>query len=212
MNSLTMPKDIKELMEPLRIETIFLHEAWKIFEQLYFDRGKAELAYRSANNFFVFVARAAVDSMLSAVARLGDPPSTCNRENLSLSYLVETVEKVVPPEVKREMRRHLSAFDNASEPVREWRNKMLAHKDLRAALGEGLLPSGVTPETMRDVLSEITAILNVIDMYYGEGEWKYDQVILDGDGDTVIELLKKAEAHKECIRAKMRGGGNPDSR
>jgi hypothetical protein len=95
------------------------------------------------------------------LARMSDPPRSAGKDNLSFKRLEAVVEEQYPGSISSSCSQLVEAFVSECEPLRDLRNRQLAHADLRVALGENDEPlPGVSRKTIRSVIDRAAEILN----------------------------------------------------
>ncbi len=121
----------------------------------------------AAPAFFRIVQDTFWEDVLLHVARLTDSPKSANRSNLSFRHLAKCVQDA---ETKAKVECLASNALLASEfcrDWRDWRNRRIAHRDLRLALEQDADPlKPASREKVREAPQALVAALNVVSEHY----------------------------------------------
>lgn len=79
-----------------------------------------------------------ISEIILSISRLTDPPEMGKRRTLTLRALLD--DPRLPDQLKCELGCELKSLRNAVKKIRRHRNRMVAHRDRRTALGEDTLP------------------------------------------------------------------------
>ena len=113
-------------------DAVWLHAKWNLYRQLYaHSPERVALLNKVAGHFFGVIQDAVVEDILLNLARLNDPPRSRGRDNLTLQRLPELITDAP---LASELQGVVEAASKACEPMRSWRNRRLAHRDLVVAL------------------------------------------------------------------------------
>jgi len=196
-----MPPPIKEVFENLRYEVTWLYSKWAIYSQL-FCRGEEQLSFLDsmAPGFFVIIRDSLENELIVGLCRLTDPTTTGRRENLTLARLAETLEEA---DIAKEFQSRLHKIDQACSPLREWRNRRLAHSDFPTALGQSQFPlPKVAWETIDSTLKSIGNLMNLVQIHFLDSEFGYESFTNLNDGEEIVFYLKEAQQHEEEERSR----------
>jgi hypothetical protein len=204
-----MPPAAKELFEPLWQDVVNLHVKWEQYRELYgTDAARVALLNRTAGGFFGVVERVLYDDVLLSVSRLADPEGSGQRCNLSFERLAKAAAADRPP-VGATLRNTLAALRGLLAPYEDWRNKRIAHNDLRVAQatyagGAGL--SGPSRATVEDILAEVRRFMNGAATGYGEPPTRYEEPgAMLGAGATLVRRLQDLARRVDAERAALLG-------
>lgn len=193
-----MPQDLTGVYGALYDDLAELHAKWMVFSQLYAtDEKRVELLNASAPHFFRLCQRAFINDILLTISRLTDPHQTFGKDNLSMERLVTLVDKVKHPDLKGEVERLLTEAKSKCRFARELRNRRLAHSDLFTRLQGpiGSLPDA-TKRQVEEALATLRAIMNAVEVYFEDKTVAYDEVLMAGDGDSLIARLLDAKTYR----------------
>jgi len=118
---------------------------------------------------------------------------------------------VVDLELRARVELALATVVERCEPMRDWRNRRLAHRDLGLATekaSEDL--AGVSRATIEAALEACRELLNLLELHYRDGTVAYeDGIIAGGDGDSLAFYLeaglKSVKEERELERRKWLG-------
>ncbi len=134
---MTEPSDFDEISDQLwDAELRELQDLWTTYNYLYVvdpERTGKLRRPRWGGFFWNLVQRWMVSEIILSISRLTDPPS----RNLTLTALLD--DPRLPGQLKCELEHELQSIPGLAE-IRKHRNKVVAHRDGRTALGQGALP------------------------------------------------------------------------
>lgn len=97
------------------------------------------------------------------------------------------------PELASEIESAVKRAENLSRFARDWRNRRLAHSDLKLALEDRAEPLlGVSRENVEHSLSAIAGVLNTISGYFFRTEVGFRLFIAHDDAECLAYYLKSA--------------------
>jgi hypothetical protein len=169
----------------LRQEVIYLCRKWMEYVALFGTKPtRVQLMNATAPVFFRTVQDVFWDDMLLHIARLTDPSATGKFANLTLQNLPALVGD---EKLKAKLEPLLKSALDQSGFCREWRNKLVAHRDLDVALnGIADQISGGTREQVDKLIETLADILNAIELHFTEGQTHYR---FDGYSQGARDLL-----------------------
>jgi hypothetical protein len=169
-----MGDDLGSLFHALWNEVAWLYSKWDEYVELFGTKpSRIELLNKSAPLFFRTVQDSLWADTLLHIARLTDPPKSAGKSNLTIQRLSGLVDKKVETNVSNltKIAIEKTAF------CRDWRNRRIAHRDLKLAMGEGAKPLEPASRAMvKDALKGIAAVLNAISEYYLDSTIMFDVI------------------------------------
>jgi AbiU2 len=98
--------------------------------------------------------------------------------------------------------------------ARDWRNRRLAHTDLKLALEDRAEPlRGVSRHDVEQTLGAIALVLNKIWAHFSRAEIAFALFIAHDDAESLAHYLKSAVVTEDCEKEKFPGiADNPKSR
>ena len=196
-----IPSDLKPKYEQLRTDLSDLYFRWKTFKDLFgYSKVRLDLLNETAPHFFSELQQLLIRDIVLGIARITDPPQSCGRDNLTLPKLADDIDPQVHPQLAAQITTEVDQAENLAGPVREYRHKLLAHRDLGVALGG--MPPGVSFDDLRAALEQCARVLNTVQKHFGEGETGYEQGIESPQGvPALISALKQSAVLKDMLEA-----------
>ena len=178
MSTLRTPEDsrayyIARMGEPLGSffaalwqDVAFLHLKWHQFVDLYGDENKVALLNQVSPLLFRLIQDIWWREIILHIARLTDPPKSAGKENFTLQRLPQlTTDRGLQVRLQHA----LNALEDKTAFCRDWRNRHVAHKDLRLALEKTSTPlPPVTRKQIEEILAAITEIVNLVAEHFQE--------------------------------------------
>ena len=198
-----IPPNVLPIFEKLKSEIIWIHGRWIIYRQIFAkSQRRIDLLNECASTFFYVIQNVLIGEVQISLSKLMDPAQTRGSENLSLKTLYEKIALEGDVELTRRLNGVLERLRIQCEPFRTWRNKRLAHLDLKASLESELNPlPGVSREMIEEGLVLVRLFMNEIERAYLDSETGYEHFILDhGDGDGLIAMLRYGLRYKELLK------------
>ncbi len=184
-----MPRDLADLYVPIHKMVLSHHSKWEIFRQLYADSDESvQIVYRTASVLFTHLRNLLFFDVLLTFSNLTETDT-----KMTFTRLVKIFKKHAPHSVYEEVKQDLDELTTMCEPFKEWRNKLIAHKDLDLILGGGtsLLPR-VNRQKIDAANEKMGEMLNKIRITHKLNFTLFTPV-MSGDGRALISALKRAE-------------------
>ena len=184
--------DSTKILEALKHHITELHAEWKTLQELFgVSEEQSDLLNKSAGGFFNTVYDTLIRDILLGVARLTDPLSTAGKDNLVLERLTLLPEVAADANLLAKVKTQLLTVKDHAAPIRDYRNKYLAHLDLAASLGLGpdVLP-GIRRETIDAVLQSTADLFNIVQGTTIVFKW----TTIPGGPDVLLRRLKDAQS------------------
>jgi hypothetical protein len=197
-----MPPDLSVIFRSLWEDVVRVHSEWDVFRRLYADGADTvDLLNKTAPGFFSIVQDALISSILLSIARLTDPKESAGKANLVLESLLEHLDERDHPGLKDIVTRKLTELRGACRPIRDDRNKRLAHTDraVRMSPAGQLLPS-LTVGDVQSALKGICDVLNTVQVTYDSIITGFEGCGPPGGAGAILGALKQAREHRESRR------------
>ncbi len=199
-----LPIEARALFEALRREVEQLHAYIVLYEQLYTTAASVEVLRRHAAAAFGNIQRALATAIELAICRLTDEASSVGRQNLSLARLAETLPTDEHSNLADELRAETVRLREKLEPtIRLLRNKVRAHNDYESKLGmrKDPLPT-LDWATVREAARQIAELMNRAQpvVLGDDSTTGYDLTVLAGDGNDLLNALRRAGEHYDRLR------------
>jgi len=151
-------KEFGEIYNALNNECIWVNLKWQKFVGLFGENEKRiTILNKSAPRFFWVVQGALWDDTLLHLCRLTDPPQSVGRDNLTIQLLPRFIKEI---NFRDDIEKLITKAVNTVDFARDWRNRLIAHKDLLLKLEMNVEP--LKPASRLKVRLAIEAICNVI--------------------------------------------------
>jgi hypothetical protein len=187
-----VPNEIIDQFEVAKEQLITTHAKWKLLEQLYAkSKVRSEFLRRIGSDFFALVQDSMLTDIMMSLGRLLDTPHVKGNNNLTLERLKNSVHALGNEELALKLDVHLRYAKAAYEATKKYRNKRIAHNDLKTILKKDAISLG--PHTVRDikkVLREVGEFLNQINMHYRNCTIAFGLVSMQGDADYIVGLAR----------------------
>jgi hypothetical protein len=214
-----MNEKTKDVYECLQSEVFGVRVLWTLYTQL-FQRENGDFdpfqERETVVTFWVF-RNSLIDEIILMVGRLTDPSKTDGKTNLSLKQLIELLSSDGSisqyPQLISSLETQLTKLTDKCEKIRSYRNKTIAHNDLKTALSEfkasdvfvwWKLLSDVLPDIEREIVETLAGLsdfLNTIEQTVFNKETAYKNTQLPGEsnGHSLVSLLKDGLKFRENI-------------
>jgi hypothetical protein len=196
-----MGAPLGEVYSALWQEVAVGHFYWKEFVELFGTKPeRIALLNETAPHFFRMLQDELWEASLLQLCRLTDPASSGNQDksNLTIQALPALIED---SKLKETVSSLIAVAINDTAFCRDWRNRHIAHRDLKLALEQPTTPLAEGSRAdVNKALKSIAAVLNALDGHYFQSETRFD---LGGSIGGAISLLyvlgegSRARAEKE---------------
>jgi hypothetical protein len=187
-----VPNEIIDQFEVAKEQLITTHAKWNLLEQLYAkSKLRSEFLRRIGSDFFALVQDSVLTDIMMSFGRLLETPHAKGNNNLTLERLQNSVYALGNEELALKLDVHLRDARAAYEATRKYRNKRIAHNDLKTILENDAISLG--PHTVRDIkkaLKEVSEFLNQINMHYRNCTIAFGLVSMQGDADYIVGLTR----------------------
>jgi len=197
--------ELGPLYHQLWNECAWVHLKWQEHQELF---GKSEervdLLNRAAGAFFRMIQDSLWEDTLLHIARLVDRTSVAGKANLTIQRLPDLVDETI----QSETRDLVNAAVEASGFAVDWRNRRIAHRDLKLALAEGVQPlANATTRGVDAALEAIAAALNRLELHYFDSTVMYEAGIgaLTG-AESLLYVIRDGVEVEESRRKRLSEG------
>jgi hypothetical protein len=194
-----------ELAYELSRSITFLHLKWKLFRALYgTSQERIDLLNRTAPALFAFLDQIMFHDVVLAITRLTDPPGEGKRQNASLARLIMLLPSHVGAAELVGWRSELKLLNAAVEPLRDARNRYLAHDDLPSTLNHHprSMP-GASRAQVETTLKQIRDLFESIEEKFCGSHTPHESVDAQG-GEQLIASLQRAVGGQSMIRSEKK--------
>ncbi len=181
----TLGDTLGPLYHALWNELAWLYAKWGEYVEVFGTKpSRIELVNSAAPHFFRIVQDSIWDDCLLHIARLTDPPRSAGKENLTVRRLPEVIER---HELRASVAKLVDHAVDTASFCRDWRNRRIAHRDLKLALEAGaerLEPA--SRAKVKSVLESLSDVLNSISTHYMNSKTRFEGV---GSYRGALDLL-----------------------
>lgn len=183
-----MGEPLGKLFHALWQEVAWLYTKWGEYESLYgTNSGRIDLMNKAAPLFFGIVQDSLWEETILHIARLTDSPKSMGKENLSIQRLPILVED---EQLRNTLQGKIEEAIKSSEFCRDWRNRRIAHRDLKLAIEDGITPlKAASRKAIKDALSSIVAVLNTMSLHYKDSTTLFDAPSGYGGGESLLYVI-----------------------
>ena len=180
-----MGEPLGKLFHALWQEVAWLHSKWSEYVELFGTKpSRIDLLNESAPLFFKIVQDLLWEDTILHIARLTDCPKSVGKDNLTIRAIPDLMDD-------RDKARAISTLIQiavqASDFCRDWRNRHIAHRDLKLAIEEGIAPlKPASREKVKKALHSIDEVLNAVTQLYSESTTVFD---IGGYSEGAVSLL-----------------------
>lgn len=198
------PEETGELFYELWINVAHLHLNWKNYRSLFgVSPDRIDLLKWVASTFFGLLDGILLHDLVLAIARLTDPPWTAGKDNASFGLLLEMLTPHIDPRLTDELRSELDDLQAHCEPIRQTRNRLLAHDDLATALRHHPNPlPGISRAYIEEILERVRNLLGNIEEHFLGLPTSHERILLGkhDDAESLVIALQSAREHEKCRR------------
>ena len=190
-----------ELFHELWTNVAHLHLNWKNYQSLFgTSPERIELLNWTASSFFGLLDGILLHNVVLSITRLTDPAQYSGHDRASLARLVDELKPSMDTALHDEILSELKDLQECCKPLREIRNRVLAHNDLATALQYHAEPlPGISRAYIEGVLEKIRKLLGDIEEHFRGSRTSHQHVISsNNDGESLIFALESAREHEKC--------------
>jgi hypothetical protein len=160
-----MGEPLGKLFYALWQEVAWLYSKWAEYVELFGTKpSRINLLNEAAPLFFRIVQDSLWEDTILHIARLTDPHKSVGKENLTIQAIPYLVSD---RDIAQTIFNLIEVAIRTSEFCRDWRNRRIAHRDLKLAIEEGITPlKPASHEKVKQALNSIAEVLNAVSEYY----------------------------------------------
>lgn len=187
-----LPQDIRGIFMWLCQELASLHNKWQFYLALGTGEQSTHLLSELASGSFAVIEESLRHDMAMSICRLSDPPRTGRKLNLSLQTLAEKCEGL------HGLAELLADFREACAPVRQYRHKLVGHRDLNTTISPQDNPLELIGRTQIETILDLAGgVLNLVYRHFTAMELAFTPSLIGG-ADTLLYWLSVAKKAKEA--------------
>jgi hypothetical protein len=186
---------------------------WKDYTELFgTSPERIAILNRGAPAFFRMIQDELWEMSLLHLARLTDPaqsPGKLDKSNLTIAALPALIADET---VNGDVTKLVAEANNATAFCRDWRNRHIAHRDLKLALEQPTEPLAEASRTqVKTALNAIAAVLNRVANHYLKSETRFDIAARHNGALTLLYLIDGGLVAKDAKAARLEKGESLDS-
>jgi len=205
-----MGRELGALYHSLNGELVWMNWEWAQFTKLFATKpARLDLMNETAPFFFSVVQRVFWQNTLLGLARVAGPARSAGKDNLSIRRLPDAIADL---RVRSKVQRLVNRSVRTSKFTITWRNKQLAHRDLRRALGRraGRLPRADRAR-VDAALSSVADVLNAIQQHFEGSTTAYNFSATIWDADSLLTVLRDGRIRERLRERRLEAGEyNPE--
>lgn len=202
-----MNKETKDVFDKIKNEVIHCHYHWQTYRQLFgTNESRIKIMNDTTPSVFLILQDLSMDNITLAISKLTDHAETKGNKNLSLYLLLDLLENEIDVSSREKLIALIEQLKGIIKIFRDRRNKLIAHLDLKTAIGVKVEDKYlISRKNVEDALAIISKFLNEIELYFFDGESMYDEIIgfIGDDGTSLLINMAKAIAYDELVNQKI---------
>lgn len=181
-------------------ECHLLHVKWDYYVALYgTSQERLVLLNKAAPSFFRVIEDVLWDDVLLHITRLTENTVVgSSRVTLTIQRLPALVDEGIRGQVAA----LLAAALEAAAPLRDWRNRRIAHRDLRLGLGEAGPLASTSRAVVTRAVEAVTAVLKAVEAHYCDVDPIYLKPITFGTAEQLLYAIRDGVEAREQERAR----------
>lgn len=191
-------------------EVAWLYSKWSEYDKLFGKKpSRVDLLNDAAPTFFHIVQDCLFKDIILHIARLTDPPKSVGKDNLSVRGLPCLISSA---SLKTEIESLIETAIQQADFCRDWRNRSLAHKDLKLSLADGAVPlKSASRIKVKDVLASLSSIMNAIARVYMDTTIIFDGLDTFKGAEALLCILDDGIKAEKRRRERIRAGKFTDN-
>ena len=207
-NLAAMGEELGTLYSALWKELAIGYVYWLEYVDLFGTKNsRIEMLNQAAPMFFRMIQDELWGMMLLNLARMTDPPFSMGRKdkaNLSLRALPDLVKDTG---LKSSVAELIDKALKATEFARDWRDRLIAHRDRGIALNTATTPlKDASRAQVKEALASLAAVLNALALHFFKSETHFDRTVRHNGAETLLYLLDEGLRSREERLERMRSG------
>lgn len=200
-----MGDELGRFYHALYNELAWLYLKWGEYVELFGTKPtRIDLMNKAAGGFFHLIQDGMWEDCLLHIARLTDSPRSVGKENLSIRALPDLIGDV---KIREAVKKSIESALTASEFARDWRNRHIAHKDLKLALRDGAEPlKPASRASVKASLETLSEVLNTISRSFMHSTTVYDGLGAHHGAVSLLYVLDDGVRMEQERRDRLKKG------
>ena len=192
-----MAASFEEVYSHLKKSVARLHGNWKFLTTLFGTEEALKLFNDTDPVAGAFIHNAIVEKTVLDIAKLRDPETTGQFENLSFQNVVTKLKHEHTHADTTTIDKEIATFLTDTEPFRDLRNKQIAHSDAATLLAPVSTIGGISRTDIENVISQTESIMNNIEIASGNSHVVYSGTGVSSGGALLAGALRYANRYFE---------------
>ena len=203
-----MGEPLGALYSALWQEVAVLHFHWKEYVELFGTKPeRINLLNQAAPTFFRMLQDELWESTLLHLARLTDPANSRGKQDRSNLTIQALPTLITDTKLKDEVSKLIAEAIKLTEFCRDWRNRHIAHRDLKLVLEQPTTPLAAGSRAqVNEALKAIANVMNALDGHYFKSETRYDLVGPLGGAVSLLYVLDEGLRAQEAKQKRLEEG------
>lgn len=186
-------------------EVAVLHVYWAEYVELFGTKpSRVELLNKAAGAFTHMLQEELWETRLLHLSRLTDPAANGNKTNLTIQALPALIDD---EPTKANITVLIATAVDATAFARDWRNRRIAHRDLKIALDEPGTPlADGSRADVKKAIEAISAVLNAVARHYMNSETRFDLAARRNGAVSLLYVLYDGLKTREARLERFRSG------
>lgn len=207
-NVAAMGEELGRVYSALWQDLSITYAYWLEYVDLFGTKSsRIDLLNKAAPMFFRMIQDELWGTSLLNIARITDPALSqgrADRANLTIQALPALIKDAT---LKAEVEKLIAVTLKATEFARDWRNRLIAHRDLQVALNQATTPlADASRAQVKDALKAIAAVLNAISSHFFKSQTLFDQTPRHNGAVTLLYLLDEGLRSREESLKRLESG------
>lgn len=205
-----MGEPLGQIYSALWQEIATLHFHWGEYVELFGNKpARITLLNDAAPFFFRMIQDGLLEMSVLHLARLTDAPVSRGRNERTNLTIRSLPNLIAEPEFKATVATLINEAIAATDFCRDWRNRHIAHRDLKLALDQPTTPLAEgSRAAVKKALDALGAVLNALAGHYFKSETRFDLGAPRGGSASLLYVLSEGVRAQEA-REKRPEEGRP---
>lgn len=189
----TPPNELAETFERLKKEVFLLQFHCDIYNQLFLSQERLQILDCCAPEVFYCFQISLEDEMIMLLSRITDPRGKEGEERLSFDRLHKLIEQNGDRDLAKKLRDAIKQIRKTRASIKDWRDKRLAHRDLKTAMAAGPMLDPVTFAMVQTAIRHLHEYMSIFEQHYeADTEFSYETALpIRTAGDGLMSILQK---------------------
>jgi hypothetical protein len=198
-----IPTAVREVYHLIEDDLTWIHGRWMMYRQLYgTNEARIQLLNESAPTFLGDLQVLWFEYVVLEICKITDPPSSrvqgSSVQNLVITQLRHRLVRSQHLDLAERLEELEREVVDSCGPLREVRNRRIAHSDLNTVLGLSETPiPGISRQSVEDALRSIREYVNAFRVYFLYSPMRFEDLAMIDDATSLIHNLKRASAYSD---------------